>query len=116
MFKKFKIILSKKQLGSFYFFVFLSLVSMILETLGVGLIIPFMQTLMGDEVNQYLVKFFYFFYIRLNKNSFFLIVVFKSPINILILFCWMLIIWKILFTNGPDTNLYFKISCNSKKF
>ena len=61
MFKKFKIILSKKQLGSFYFFVFLSLVSMILETLGVGLIIPFMQTLMGDEVNQYLVKFINFF-------------------------------------------------------
>ena len=61
MFKKFRVILSKKQLGSFYFFIVLSFISMILETLGVGLIIPFMQTLISEEVNQYIINFFSYF-------------------------------------------------------
>ena len=52
MFKKMKIVLSKKQLRSFYFFIILSFISMILETLGIGLIIPFMQTLVTDGMNQ----------------------------------------------------------------
>ena len=56
-----KIILSKKQLGSFYFFILLSFISMILETLGIGLIIPFMQVLVTDGINQYIVNFLNFF-------------------------------------------------------
>ena len=61
MFKKIKIILSKKQMGSFYFFVLLSFISMILETLGIGLIIPFMQALVTDGINQHLANFLNFF-------------------------------------------------------
>ena len=61
MFKKMKIILSKKQLESFYFFVFLSFISMILETLGIGLIIPFMQALVTDGINQHIANFLNFF-------------------------------------------------------
>ena len=30
---------------------------MFLETIGIGLIIPFMQVLITDDVNQYLIKF-----------------------------------------------------------
>ena len=58
MFEKIKIILSKKQLRYFYFFIFLSFISMILETIGVGLIIPFMQVFISDEPNQYIISFF----------------------------------------------------------
>ena len=61
MFKKIKIILSKKQMGSFYFFILLSFISMILETLGIGLIIPFAQALVADGINQHLVNFLNFF-------------------------------------------------------
>lgn len=57
MFKKIKTILSKKQLGYFYFFILLSFISMILETMGIGLIIPFIQALIDNEVHQYLIKF-----------------------------------------------------------
>ena len=31
--------------------------TMFLETIGIGLIIPFMQVLITDDVNQYLIKF-----------------------------------------------------------
>ena len=48
-------------MGSFYFFVFLSFISMILETLGIGLIIPFMQALVTDGINQHLANFLNFF-------------------------------------------------------
>ena len=61
MFKKIKIILSKKQMETFYFFIFLSFASMILETLGIGLIIPFMQALVTDGINQHLANFLSFF-------------------------------------------------------
>ena len=57
MLKKLQIILSKKQLKYVYFFIFLSFITMILETIGIGLIIPFMQVLIADDVNQYIVKF-----------------------------------------------------------
>ena len=57
MYKKIKAILSKKQLRYFYFFIVLSFASMILETLGIGLIIPFMQTLIADEMNYYIIEF-----------------------------------------------------------
>ena len=61
MFKKIKIILSKKQLRYFYFFIFLSFISMILETMGIGLVIPFMQVFISDEPNQYIISFFNIF-------------------------------------------------------
>jgi len=61
MFRKFKIILSKKQLNFFYFFIFLSFISMILETAGVGLIIPFMQVLVSEGANEHIIKFLNFF-------------------------------------------------------
>jgi len=61
MFKKIKIILSKKQMGYFYFFILLSFISMILEILGIGLIIPFAQALVTDGINQHLVNFLNFF-------------------------------------------------------
>ena len=67
MFKKMKIILSKKQLGSFYFFILLSFISMILETLGIGLIIPFMQALVTDGINQHLTNFLNFLSIGFEK-------------------------------------------------
>ena len=55
MFKKLKILLSKEQFRYVYFLIFLSFIALILETLGIGLIIPFMQVLITDDVNQYLV-------------------------------------------------------------
>ena len=61
MLKKIKIMLSKKQLRFLYFFIFLSFVSMVLETLGIGLIIPFMQALVTDGINQHLTNFLNFF-------------------------------------------------------
>jgi len=61
MIKKIKKILSEKQLRFFYFFIFLSFIAMILETLGIGLIIPFMQALISDEPILYLKKFLNFF-------------------------------------------------------
>ena len=54
MFNKFKLMLSKKQLLNVYFFIFLSFIAMFLETLGIGLIIPFLQTLISDDTNKYL--------------------------------------------------------------
>ena len=57
MYKKIKSILSKKQLRYFYFFMLLSFASMILETLGIGLVIPFIQTLMADEANHHIIEF-----------------------------------------------------------
>ena len=57
MLKKIKIVLSKKQLLYFYFFIFLSFLSMIFETLGIGLIIPFMQTLVTEGINQRIAGF-----------------------------------------------------------
>ena len=49
--------LSKKQITQIYFFIFLSFIAMFLETLGIGLIIPFIQTLISDDMSQYLINF-----------------------------------------------------------
>ena len=57
MIKKFKLMLSKKQITQIYFFIFLSFIAMFLETLGIGLIIPFIQTLISDDMSQYLINF-----------------------------------------------------------
>ena len=56
MFKKYKVILSKKQLKYYYFFIFLTFISMILETAGIALIIPFVQALVSVELNQQLIE------------------------------------------------------------
>ena len=69
MFEKIKIILSKKQLRYFYFFIFLSFISMILETFGIGLIIPFMQALVTDGINPHLANFLNFFGIYPTSRS-----------------------------------------------
>ena len=69
MYKKIKAILSKKQLRYFYFFIVLSFASMILETLGIGLIIPFMQTLIADEMNYYIIEFLNNFGIYPNSRN-----------------------------------------------
>ncbi len=57
MYKKYKVILSEKQFRYFYYLIFLYFIAMILETIGVGLIIPFVQVLLAEEPNKYLIKF-----------------------------------------------------------
>ena len=57
MFKKIKIMMSKNQMKYLYFFILLSFVSMILETAGIGLIIPFIQALVTEGINQNLTEF-----------------------------------------------------------
>jgi ATP-binding cassette, subfamily B, bacterial PglK len=61
MYHKLKKILSKKQLNLVYLFVFLSLITMMLELIGLGLIIPFIKSLMSDgadlTISSYLNKF-----------------------------------------------------------
>ena len=52
MYQKLKAILTKKQLKITYFFIFLSLITMILETIGIGLIIPFINALMSEGINN----------------------------------------------------------------
>ncbi len=56
MFSKLKTILSKKQLTYFYFFIFLSLIVMILETIGIGLVIPFIQVFINDGIHPKLIE------------------------------------------------------------
>ena len=57
MYKKYKVILSEKQFRYFYYLIFLYFIAMILETIGVCLIIPFVQVLLAEEPNKYLTKF-----------------------------------------------------------
>ena len=57
MFKKIKTMLSKKQMGYFYFFILLSFITMILETAGIGLVIPFIQAFVTEGINQNLIEF-----------------------------------------------------------
>ena len=64
MFKKITIMMSKKQMRSLYFFIFLSFVTMILETVGIGLIIPFVQALITEGINQDLIEFLSIFSIQ----------------------------------------------------
>ena len=64
MFKKIKNMMSKKQMVSLYFFILLSFVTMVLETVGIGLIIPFMQAISSEGINQNLIEFFNFFNIH----------------------------------------------------
>ena len=57
MYSKIKNILTDKQIILVYLFVFLSLITMILELAGLGLIIPFIKSLMSDESNTAIIKY-----------------------------------------------------------
>jgi len=57
MYYKLKTILSKNQLGLIYIFIFLSLITMALELIGLGLIVPFIKSLMSNGADFAIVKF-----------------------------------------------------------
>ncbi len=67
MYKKITTMMSKKQMASLYYFIFLSFITMILETAGIGLIIPLIQSIASDGMNQQLLVFFNIF--NLNPTS-----------------------------------------------
>ena len=57
MYYKLKTILSKNQLGLIYIFILLSLITMALELIGLGLIVPFIKSLMSNDSDLIIVKF-----------------------------------------------------------
>lgn len=57
MYSKIKIILTDKQIILAYLFVFLSLITMILELVGLGLIIPFIKSLMSEGSNTTIMEY-----------------------------------------------------------
>ena len=69
MFKKFKTILTKKQLNVFYLFIFLSFIAMLLETIGIGLIIPFVQVFISDTIHPKILEFLNAFGIFPNSKT-----------------------------------------------
>lgn len=82
MYLKLKIILTNKQLNLVYFFIFLSLITMMLELVGLGLIIPFIKSLMLEgtdtTISTYLNKINLF---PKNKNE--LILIFITLISMI---------------------------------
>ena len=66
----FKIInlLDKKQTLFFILFFILSLISMILETISIGLLIPFVSTIISDTKSENFFKIFRYFELE-NKNK-----------------------------------------------
>ena len=82
MYSKLKIILTNKQLNLVYFFIFLSLITMMLELVGLGLIIPFIKSLMLEgtdtTISTYLNKINLF---PKNKNE--LILIFITLISMI---------------------------------
>ncbi len=67
----FKILLTKKQQYKFYLFVLLSLISMVLEILGISLIFNVLQIISNNDLN----KTFFFKFLNIetfNKINFFL--------------------------------------------
>ena len=70
MYKKISTMMSKKQMASLYYFVFLSFITMILETTGIGLIIPLVQSIASDGMNQQFIEFLKIFNINpTSKNN-----------------------------------------------
>ena len=57
MYLKLKSILTSKQLNLVYFFIFLSLITMIIELIGLGLIIPFVKSLMSDGTDITIINY-----------------------------------------------------------
>ena len=78
--KLFKV-LSKKQINLFFLFILFSLITMALETLGIGLIIPFAQSLIGEGINDNLILFLKKFGVS-PENKIELITVFISIIGL----------------------------------
>ena len=69
MLKNIKSMLTQKQMRALYFFIFLSLIATIIETAGIGLIIPFVQALMNESLNENFIKFLSILNINPNTNS-----------------------------------------------
>ena len=69
MLKNIKSMLTQKQMRALYFFIFLSLIATIIETVGIGLIIPFVQALMNESLNENFIKFLSILNINPNTNS-----------------------------------------------
>ena len=69
MLKNIKSMLTQKQMQALYFFIFLSLIATIIETVGIGLIIPFVQALMNESLNENFIKFLSILNINPNTNS-----------------------------------------------
>ena len=57
MYHKLKKILSKKQLNLVYLFIFFSLITMMLELIGLGLIIPFIKSLMSEGADLTIISY-----------------------------------------------------------
>ena len=57
MYLKLKKILSKKQLNLVYLFIFFSLITMMLELIGLGLIIPFIKSLMSEGADLTIISY-----------------------------------------------------------
>ena len=70
MYKKIFNLLSREQVNKYFFFIFLSFIAMILETLGIALIVPFIEALSSNEINEKLLKAFaYYGYSPSSQNK-----------------------------------------------
>ena len=69
LYNKFNCLFSKKQKIGFVFFFFLSLVGMLLELLGIGLILPFLEILTSGEDNLDYSKYFEMINIKTISNE-----------------------------------------------
>lgn len=70
MYKKIFNLLSREQVNKYFFFIFLSFIAMILETLGIALIVPFIEALSSNEINEKLLKVFaYYGYSPSSQNK-----------------------------------------------
>ena len=70
MIKKIKSILTKKQIISLNILFVLSFITMILEAAGIGLIIPFVQSLTAENINKNFLQIINFFnFYPSNKNE-----------------------------------------------
>ena len=69
LYNKFNYLFSKKQRIGFVFFFFLSLVGMLLELLGIGLILPFLEILTSGEDNLGYSKYFEMINIKTISNE-----------------------------------------------
>lgn len=70
MYKKIFNLLSREQVNKYFFFIFLSFIAMILETLGIALIVPFIEALSSNEINEKFLKAFaYYGYSPSSQNK-----------------------------------------------
>ena len=69
LYNKFNYLFSKKQKIGFVFFFFLSLVGMLLELLGIGLVLPFLEILTRSEDNLGYSQYFKIINIEIISNE-----------------------------------------------